>query len=159
MAGGPLDDLIAELDEVPAVIIRAAADRFAELAYAEARRTPWHRWGRMGTRPERLVISNDQASLRIVGSPAAVWAWAEAGIDSHVIRRRAAPARGRRGGGRRSSSTPGRGRARAVLALETGPVMGPVRHPGYRRLGAWSRAADRLDTEAADIAGRALDRL
>lgn len=154
MGRGALDDLLAELDEVPAAIVRAGADRFAELAHAEARRTPWHRFGRMDTVPERLTVGAGSASLRIVGIPAAVWAWAEHGINPHVIRRRAS----RRGRGR-SSSTPGAGRARAVLNLTTGPVMGPVNHPGYRRLGAWSSAADKLDDEAVDIARRALEAL
>ena len=38
--------------------------------------------------------------------------------------------------------------------------MGPVDHPGYRkRVGAWSRATERLDTEAGMIAADALERL
>ena len=153
--GGALDDLLAELDEVPAAIVRDAAVRFAELAHAEARRTPWHRYGRMDTKPERLTVTSGSASLRIVGIPAAIWAWAEHGINPHVIRRRAA-ARSRRG---RSGSAPGRGRSRAVLNLTSGPVMGPVKHPGYRTLGAWSAAADALEGEAAQIASQALEAL
>jgi len=147
--GGPLDDLLAALDDAPAAIIRAAADRFAELAHTEASRTPWRR---MATRPERLVISGDSAGVRIVGTPAAVWAWAEAGIQPHTISRRSA-ARSRRG--RRSSSATA-SRSRPVLNLTSGPVMGPVRHPGYRRLGAWTAATNNLEAAISDIAADAL---
>ena len=144
MTGGPFDDIAAALDEVSAVTIRAAVDEFHQLALGEAARTPWRR--RMTTRVDRVTAGNDQATARVVGTPAGNWAWAEAGIHPHTIARRRAKARRR-----------GRGNP-AVLALAGGNlVVGPVHHPGRPGVRAWSRATEALEDRLADIALDALD--
>ena len=153
MTAGPLDDLVAALDAVSAATMRRAGDRFDELARAEAARTPWARYGRMRTTLERFVATDTEATLRIVGSPAAIWAWAEKGIHPHLIAVRGK----RRVRRRRSSSSTGRP---PTLDLRSGggshPVPGPVHHPGHRGFKAWSEAADRLGDELPDLVADAL---
>lgn len=133
-----LAGVAAKLEQLPAEIIRAATDRFEEIAKEAAGKVVggggvmrMHARGgriavKMGTVAE---ISGDSAVIR--GTPTAQWTWIETGTKPHRVGRR-----------RSFLSAPG----------YSHPVRGPVRHPGSTGRRAWTSAVTTFRSEFAELA-------
>lgn len=136
------DDLLAELDAVPAAAIDNIVDRFHAVARELAAGAGMGRIGNaLHTTPVDLAVADGVATVTVVGAPAGLWVWVEDGTKPHTIAPRHRT----------------RGRRRPAMTLPQHPVGVAVHHPGMSGQRLWTTTVDRVDTELVDLILSAID--
>lgn len=136
MAGNTLNDLAANVRQLPRRIVEGAAERFEVVAIQAAARAGARTMTIRGRTAPLTTVSNvtgggTGATAEVHGTPARAWAWLEDGTKRHV--------------------EGGRGILLAGPRLNH-PVYGPVVHPGTRGRQVWTGAALAFEREAGQLA-------
>ncbi len=137
------DDLLADLDAVPAAAVDNVVDRFHAVARELAAGAGMGRIGAaLHSTPVDLAVSAGTATVTIVGAPAGLWVWVEDGTKAHWV----APRHASRNRHRRPAMT-----------LPEHYMSRPVHVRGMTGQGLWTSVVDRVDNELVDLVGSAID--
>ena len=136
------DDLLAELDAVPAAAVQSVVDRFNEVANTIAGGAGMGWIGAaLHTEPVDLAVAAGTATVTVAGVPAGLWVWVETGTKPHMIAPRHA----------------GRNNRRPAMTLPKHPVGVAVHHPGTRGHHLWTTTVDQVDLALEELILSAID--